>query len=547
MKITKHIIAVLAVATLIGCNPSGKEMKSDTASNKSAEKEANFDEILSKYKTDIPTKILTPNHVDSRIGDLEFYDGMPTRKTLDKVYDNLDFMRGVDVFLNFVPATSIEGMREGMVSMGVDDYNKVMVLDNLMDAKSLFLTGNASTVYASAIIDLEKNGPTVVECPPGAGPGTVNDAFFRFVVDMGAPGPDRKKGGMYILLPPNYEGDLVATPNSFKDNSSVKVKVAGKMQDVWIAQSRSYTNWLILRGFLVDGKPDTASKMWREGLKIYPLADAANPKPMEFVNGSGKVFNTIHANDYEFYKELWTVFQKEPINFIDPELRGQAAAIGIIKGKEFAPDTRMKAILEDAIKVGNASARAIGLSPRDKNAYLYEGKQWYTGFVGKDYRWLDGDGNQGRNMDARTLFFYTATVNTPAMALEIPGVGSNYAFGTRDSEGHILHGEKNYKLNMPANVPAKDFWSIVVYDPQTRSMLQTDQDYPNKNSQKDPLVFNEDGSCDLYFGPTAPEGKEANWIQTVPNKAWFVLFRTYGPLEPWFDKTWQLNDFELVK
>ena len=511
-----------------------------------AELQNSFDEILAKYKTDVPTKILTPNHVKTRLGDLEFYDGMPTQATLDKVYENLDFMRGVEVFLNFIPATSIEGMRLGMVEMGVDDYNKVMVLDNLMDAKSLFLTGNASTVYASAIIDLEKNGPTVVEVPAGAGPGTVNDAFFRFVVDMGTPGPDRKKGGMYIILPPDYKSDLKATPNSFKDNHSVKVKVGGKMQDVWIAQSKSYTNWLILRGFLVDGKPDAASKMWREGLKIYPLKDAANPKKMEFVNGSGKVFNTIHANNFEFYEELWTVFQKEPIDFIDPELRGQAGAIGIVKGEPFEPDARMKVILEDAIKVGNATARGIGLAPRDKNAYLYKGKQWYTGFVGKDYRWLDGDGHRGRNLDARTLFFYTATVNTPAMALEIPGVGSNYAFATHDKEGNIMYGEKNYKLHIEADVPAKDFWSIVVYDPQTRSMLQTDQPYPNKNSQKDKLIYNEDGSVDLYFGPTAPKGKENNWIQTVPGKAWVVLFRTYGPLEPWFHKTWQLNDFELI-
>ncbi len=539
IKFAKHIIVTLAIATLIGCSPSGKTEKKEAIKT--------MVETKALYKTDIPEKILTPDRVDSKIGELTFYDGMPTKETLTKVYDNLDFMRGVDVFLNFIPATSIEGMREGMVSMGVDDYNKVMVLDDLMDAKSLFLTGNASTVYASAIIDLEKNGPTVVEVPAGAGPGTVNDAFFRFVVDMGAPGPDRKKGGMYILLPPDYEGDLVATPNSFKDNSSVKVKIAGKMQDVWIAKSRSYSNWLILRGFLVDEKPDTASKMWREGLKIYPLADALDHKEMEFINGSGKVFNTIHANNFEFYEELDAVIQKEPISFVDPELRGQAAAIGIIKGKEFAPDARMKGILEEAIKVGNASARAIGLSPRDKNAYLYEGKQWYTGFVGKDYRWLDGDGNQGRNMDARTLFFYTATVNTPAMALEIEGVGSNYAFGTRDSKGEILYGDKNYKLHMNADVPAKDFWSIVVYDPQTRSMLQTDQAYPNKNSQKDKMIYNENGSVDLYFGPTAPEGKEANWIQTVPGKAWVTLFRTYGPLNSWFDKSWQLNDFELVK
>ncbi|MCK5835107.1 MAG: DUF1254 domain-containing protein [Lentisphaeria bacterium] len=538
MKPLTSTLALVVATTLVGCVQTGPE---------NAKKIKTMAETKALYKTPIPEKILTPDLVESKIGDLVFYDGMPTRETVTKVYDNLDYLRGIDVFLNFIPATSIEAMRLGMLELGLDRSNKVVVMENLMDAKSLFLTGNASTVYASGILDLKKDGVTVVEIPPGAGPGTIDDAFFRFVVDMGAPGPDRKKGGMYIILPPDYKGDLKPTPNTFKDNSSVKVNVGGKMKDVWIAKSRSFTNWMILRGFLVDGKPDTAAKMWRDGLKIYPLKDAANPPKMEFINGSNKVFNTIHANNIEFYHELNDVIQREPLNFIDSELRGQVAGLGIVKGQKFAPDARMKKILHEAVKVGNATARAIGLSPRDKNAYLYEGKQWYTGFVGKDYRWLDGDSHAGRNLDARTLFFYTATVNTPAMALEIPGVGSNYAFGTRDSGGKILYGDKNYKLRMNANVPAKDFWSIVVYDPQTRSMLQTDQGYPNKNSQKDKMIYNSDGSVDLYFGPTAPKGKEANWIQTVPGKAWFVLFRTYGPLKPWFNKTWQLNDFELIK
>ncbi len=201
--------------------------------------------------------------------------------------------------------------------------------------------------------------------------------------------------------------------------------VGKEMRDVWIAQSRSYSNWMILRGFLVDGKPDAAAKMWETGQKIYPLSQAANPPEMEYILASGKAFNTVHANNYEFYEELWHVLQKEPVSFIDPELRGQAAAIGIAKGKPFQPDDRLKKILKDAVAVANATARAISLSPRDKNAYLYEGKQWHTGFVGKDYRWLGGDGMSGRDMDARTLFFYSATVNTPAMALEVPGVGSN--------------------------------------------------------------------------------------------------------------------------
>jgi len=498
------------------------------------------------FNNKIPEQIMTPNKVITRIGDLNFYDGMPDKATLDKVYDNLDFIRGVDVFLNFVPATSIEGIRLGTVSTGADSSNKVLIFDNLMDSNPIFLTGNTDTVYATAILDLEKDGVTVVEVPAGSGPGTLNDAFFRFVVDMGAPGPDRKKGGTYIILPPDYKGDLKPTPNTFKDNSSTKAMIGGEMRDVWIAQSRSYTNWLILRGFLVDGKPDHATKMYSEGLKIYPLAKAKNPLKMEFISGSKKPFNTVHANTYEFYEELLHILQKEPISFIDPELRGQAAAIGIRKGQPFNPDARMQKILHDSVAVANATARGISLRPRDKNAYLYEGKQWYTGFIGKDYRWLDLDGMRGRNMDARTLFFYSATVNTPAMALEVPGVGSNYAFDTTDKNGDLLFGHKNYKINIPANVPAKDFWSVVVYDPQTRSQLQTDQPYPSKNNKRDKLIYNKDGSVDLYFGPKSPKGKEANWIQTEPTKAWFVLFRLYGPLEPWFKKTWQLNDFEII-
>ena len=141
----------------------------------------------------IPEEIMTPNKVKTSIGELHFYDGIPTDDTLSKVYDNLDFIRGIDVFLNFIPATSIEGIRIGTNSMGVVASNEVLIFDNLLDSAPFFLTGNTDTVYATAMLDLEKDGVTVVEVPAGSGPGTVNDAFFRFVVDMGAPGPDAKK------------------------------------------------------------------------------------------------------------------------------------------------------------------------------------------------------------------------------------------------------------------------------------------------------------------------------------------------------------------
>jgi hypothetical protein len=510
-------------------------------------------EVTPGFDYKIPEQIMTPNKVKTRIGDLNFYDGIPTQQTVDLVFDNLDFMRGVDVFLNFIPANSIEGLRRGFSSAGAVASNEVIVFDNLLDSAPLFLTGNTDTVYASAFMDLEKDGVTVVEIPAGAGPGTVNDAFFRFVVDMGAPGPDAKKGGMYLILPPDYKGDLKVTKNGMADRKSdqrVEVLVGGAKKKVWIAQSTSYTNWLILRGFLKDGKPDHASNMWRTGLKIYPLAKANNQPKMKFINGSGKYFNTIHANDYRFYEELSHVLQKEPISFLDPELRGQAAAIGIQKGKPFNPDARLKAILHEAIAVANATARSIAFKPRDKDAYFFEDKKWFTGFVGMDYQWLKDKGAGGRNMDARTLFFYLATVNTPAMALQIPGVGSNYAIATLDNKGDILYGEKTYKVRLPANVPAKDFWSMVAYDPQTRSELQVPggSKFPSKNNKRDKLVYNKDGSVDLYFGPEAPKGMpEENWTETTPNKAWFAILRFYGPLQPWFDKKWVPSDFELVE
>jgi hypothetical protein len=306
-------------------------------------------------------------------------------------------------------------------------------------------------------------------------------------------------------------------------------------------------NWLILRGFLVDGKPDAASKMFRGGVKVYSLAKAANPPAMQFIDGSRKPFNTIHANNFDFYAEVDHMIQKEPLGLVDPEMRGLAAAIGIRKGKPFAPDARMTKILTDAVAVGNATARSMTFRGRDPRSAIFEGSQWRSGFAASDYRWLDSDGVSGRNPDARTSFFYVATVNTPAMAAKLVGKGSQYAMAYADKAGNPFDGAKSYRLKVPANAPAKDFWSVVLYDPQTRSELQTSQPYPSRNNKRDKLIVNADGSVDLYFGPTAPAGKEANWIETVPKKGWFAILRLYGPLQPWFDKTWRPGDFEEIE
>lgn len=482
--------------------------------------------VLSGYNTPIPAAIMTPDVVDTRLGRLDFDDGVPSRATVDLLWDHLDFIRGVEVFLNCCPAASLEAMNVGMQSLGLDACHKLAIADGLMDSNSLFLTGNTDTVYVSSMIDLERDGPTVVEIPPGSGPGTVNDAWFRFVVDMGPPGLDRGEGGHYLILHDDDETDI---PDGFH-----------------VARSPSFVNWLILRGFLVDGRPDAPAKMFKEGLRVYPLSEANNPPAPEFVSFTGKVFNTIHANDVTFYDEIDAVIQREPIGVIDPETRGLIASIGIEKGKPFAPDDRMRGILTEAAAVGNATARANNFFNRHPEVLIWGDRRWTTGFLGGDYRWLRDGGNGGRHLDARTLFFYFATVNTPAMALKMVGKGSQYAAAMVDATGDAPRGAEQYRLRLPPDVPAKQFWSIVAYDPQTRSELQSGQPYPSRNNARDDLTYNDDGSVDIYFGPDAPAGYENNWIQTVPGKGWFLLLRLYGPLEPWFDQTWRPGDIELV-
>jgi len=491
------------------------------------------------YNYKIPEQIMTPDQVSTRIGNLEFFDGMPTPDTVQKVYDNLDLMRGIETFLNGIPATSIEGLRLGMAELGADTFNKAVIIEQLLDSAPLFLTGNTDTVYCSAFFDLEKHGPMVVEVPPKCGPGTVNDAFFRFVTDMGIPGPDRGQGGQYLILPPEAMPDL--------DPPVGGMAAAVNGETYFVSRSTSYVNWLILRGFLVDAKTDAAVNSFKTGLKIYPLSQKDTPPPMEFINGSRRSFNTIHANTFPFYEELHTVIEREPVSMLNPELRGLFAAIGIQKGKPFAPDERMRKILTEAVAIGNATARALVFRPRLEGSFYYPNSAWAQAFVGGSYEWLKDKGQGGRNLDARTLFFYGATVNTPAMVLKMVGKGSQYAYAATDADGNYLDGSKTYNLNIPANVPAADFWSVVVYDPQTRSELQTSQPFPSKNNQRDSLTENPDGSVDLYFGPEAPAGRDSNWIETIPGKGWWVLLRLYGPLDPWFDKTWQPGEFELVE
>jgi hypothetical protein len=204
----------------------------------------------------------------------------------------------------------------------------------------------------------------------------------------------------------------------------------------------------------------------------------------------------------------------------------------------------MKKILTEAAAVGSATVRTLTYQSRMKEMRIFPTGSWVTAFVGGSYEFLH---NGARLLDAYSMFFFLATGITPAMSIERVGVGSQYAGAYVDSTGRPLDGGRTFKLHLPPGIPAKDFWSIVVYDTQTRSELQTDQQFPSIGSQKAGVVVNADQSVDVYFGPKAPAGKESNWVQTMPGKGWFPILRLYGPLQPWFDKKWQPGELEEVK
>jgi len=291
--------------------------------------------------TGIPPAITTPDTVQTRIGPLEFKDGAPSQTTLDKVYDHLDFMHAFRAFVDTMQGVSTHALRQGLLSVGVKD-NEVIVFSELMDAKSLFLTANADTVYAIGVLDLTK-GPMVLEVPPKF-LGAIDDHWFGWVTDIGLPGADRGLGGKYLILPPGYGGPL---PEGFA------VARARTSRVVWFGRS-----------FLENNDPKPAADAIRRFTKVYPyeaggvgtpiaeflagkarLGPITPPPPTVFHEGSGKVMNTVPPNDWSYFEMLNEVVQQEPATSLDPELMGPLAAIGIIKGKPFAPDARMKKIL----------------------------------------------------------------------------------------------------------------------------------------------------------------------------------------------------------
>jgi len=462
----------------------------------------------------VPDRVEVP-----RLGALKYELGFPTPETSQKLFDEMDFQRAVQAYLWAYPAVSFESIRlTAKQELGID-YNDMGIADSFVHPESVWLTANDTTIYAFVNIDLAQ-GPVVIDIAPGAIVGLLDDFWQRSLVDVGLPGPDAGHGGKFLLLPP---GDDREVPSGYYE-----------------VRATMHSHNLLVRGIIVDNDvPDAVARI--RNCKVYPWSQRDDPKPNRFISISGKLIDTTPPGGMEFWGRLATVIEGNPVQVHDRFYMAMLKPLGIEKGQPFKPDARQQAILEDAALLGDAMARNM----------MYEGSQRETGvtaFPGTQWDWVfyvhpKQEAEHYSQLDERLQYTYGAIYLSPALGVMKAGPGGNYMQALRDKDGNHFDGGKSYRLHIPANPPAAAFWSLTAYDSATRSMVQNSTN-DAAHASYDELSTNADSSFDMYFGPTAPAGKESNWIETVPGRGFYPMFRLYSPTEGLFDGTWALPDVE---
>ncbi len=456
--------------------------------------------------------------VQTRIGELSFDVGYPTTETAEKLYDELDFQRATQAYIWALPAVGFHALHLAHLN-NFDAPNGAVVLYKDLADKAGMLTPNITTLYAFSFWDLAAQGPLVVEVPAGLTAGGVLDIWQRPMTDMGQTGPDQGQGARYLILPPGAQ-DM---------NPEGYIVVQSPTNQVWFGS----------RG--LDPDKAVAEATLRKH-RLYAWADREAPAETPFIPVGGRDWASAQPTDLSYWQYLSDLFAIEQVEDRDRMMFAMLRPLGLIPGQPFAPDARQSAILAEAARMGDLMARTIAYDKRFDNATVYDGKHWeYANLVE-----LDQEATGYSQLDERGSWFYEAIGNSVGMQGRILGFGQVYLETSKDSAGNWLDGGKTYRMRVEPNPPVRQFWSVTLYDNLTRGPVITAAGSADLSSRKPDLVTNADGSVDVYFGPTRPEGA-TNFIETNPGQGWFPYFRFYGPTEAYFDKTWQLNDIEELR
>ncbi|CAB3809595.1 DUF1254 domain-containing protein [Paraburkholderia fynbosensis] len=487
-----------------------------------------------------------PNATFEVLAQQPFESGYPTPQAIRTLEDELFFQRAVQVYHWALPAVNMFSMKEGAEKNYGSGYNVVSIWKERLNAKTLITTPNSDVIYGIGFLDLAKDGPIVVEAAPGL-QALVDDFWHRpiqgptidghtYFADIGLPGPDKGKGGRYLVVPPGYKGTV---PKGY-----------------YVYRSETNGVFLFLRGFFQKPSDLAPAVGNMERIKVYPLGQETTAKPMKFPDASGVSADLLPPSDGRYFDILNRFIQSEVVDPSDHYMRGMAAAIGIVKGQPFNPDEHQRTLLNLAAQTAWKMAKVVAYDEFEKQpkAKWYPDRQWlaHVRNGGDDFRnsvdnfYFQVNGEHYTDLDAQLHMFINAYSISPGMMTSVPGVGAKYLEAVRDSRGEFLVGGSTYRLTLPANVPAKLFWSVTAYDATTASGLDNGQPFPSIGS-RDEVKPNADGSITLYFGPTAPAGKESNWVKTVPGKGWFSLLRLYGPEKSFFDRSWIPGDFEKTQ
>jgi hypothetical protein len=485
--------------------------------------------------------MIQANHYDA-LANSAMVENRPTPETSRLLREELLFQRATQTYLWALPLINTLGMKTGSESVFGAGYNVLPIWKKRLDAKTLVTTPNSDVIYAMSYVDLGKDGPLVFEAPPQL-QGILLDFWQRpipvdggkFFGDVGLPGPDAGKGGKFLLLPPGYKGPVPAGH--------------------YVYRSATNNVFVFLRSFYQDPKNLTPAVGLIEQAKIYPLHGRETAKPMTFPDASGVPANMLPRSDASAFDQLKLLVDGEGEHLASADGLGMLASIGIVKGRSFTADPDTRAILDRAARTGYKMSRVIGFQDRvsGRDFHVYPDRQWLNPMADAtpdnpssvfDLGWNRKDGGY-LDLDSRIWFFTDYYSISPGMISQIPGKGAKYMIAFTDSAGTPLSGRANYRLKLPPNIPAANFWSVTLYEAENASGLANGQPFPSLGSRDKPAP-NADGSTDIYLGPETPPGKQGNWLSTPSGKGYFAILRLYGPTEAAINKSWKPSDIEKV-